>query len=240
VPHSIAQPSRRHDTGGDRDDLILTHSHLARAIARRYAGRGIELDDLVQTGYLGLIQAVDRFDPSRGVPLEAYAARVIEGEILHLLRDRAGAVRVPRRLQELGARLAVAEQRLSQAHGRIPTSDELAAEIDVDPDTVDAIREARRARLTQSLSAPMDDEDAAVEQRVAVALSSEEHGFQAVDDRDQLLGLLRSLPARDRRILMLRFGSGLTQSEIAGEVGISQMHVSRRLRACLDQLRRAA
>src|SRR5262249_48569052 len=152
VPHSIAQPSRRHDTGGDRDDLILTHSHLARAIARRYAGRGIELDDLVQTGYLGLIQAVDRFDPSPALPPEAYAARVIEGEILHLLRDRAGAVRVPRRLQELGARLAVAEQRLSQAHGRIPTSDELAAEIDVDPDTVDAIREARRARLTQSLS----------------------------------------------------------------------------------------
>jgi RNA polymerase sigma-B factor len=239
VPHTTAQPSR-HDTGADRDTLILTHSHLARAIARRYTGRGVELDDLVQTGYLGLIQAVDRFDRSRGVPLEAYAARVIEGEILHLLRDRAGAVRVPRRLQELGARLAAAEQRLSQGQGRMPTSDELAAEIEVDVETVEAVREARRARITQTLSAPSDDEDAPVEQRVAMALSSEDEGFRLVDDRDQLRKLLGSLPARDRRILMLRYGSGLTQSEIAREVGISQMHVSRRLRACIDQLRVAA
>jgi RNA polymerase sigma-B factor len=165
---------------------------------------------------------------------------VIEGEILHLLRDRAGAVRVPRRLQELGARLAAAEQRLSQGQGRMPTSEELAAEIDADVETVEAVREARRARITQTLSAPPDDEDAPVEQRVAMALSSEDEGFRLVDDRDQLRKLLGSLPARDRRILMLRYGSGLTQSEIAREVGISQMHVSRRLRACIDQLRAAA
>lgn len=241
MPTTTPQPSRHHTAGADRDDLILTHSQLARAIARRYTGRGVDLDDLVQTGYLGLIQAVDRFDPSRGVPLEAYAARVIEGEILHLLRDRAGMVRVPRRLQELGGRLAAAEARLSQAQAGTPTTEAVAAEMGVDAETVEAVRQARRSRLTQPLATPSDDEDEQLaEHRVAGALRSEEPGFQTVADRDELGRLLSVLTHRDRRILMLRYGNGLTQSEIAAEVGISQMHVSRRLRACLDQLREAA
>ena len=241
MPTTTEKPFRHHVAGTERDTLILTHAHLARAIARRYTGRGIDLDDLVQTGYLGLIQAVDRFDPYRGVPLEAYAARVIEGEILHVLRDRAGMVRVPRRLQELGGRLAAAEARLSQLQGRMPATEALAAEMGVDAETVEAVREARRSRITQPLAAASDDEDEQrAEHRVAAALRSEELGFQTVVDRDQLGRLLSVLTPRDRRILMLRYGSGLTQSEIAGDIGISQMHVSRRLRACLDQLREAA
>ena len=116
------------ETGDDsaREALILRYSGLARAIARRFARRGMAHDDVLQSGYLGLIQAVDRYDPARGVPLQAYAARTIEGEIMHLFRDRGWAVRVPRPLQELSRSLAVVSEQLGHRLGRKPTVDELA------------------------------------------------------------------------------------------------------------------
>src|SRR6266480_418735 len=123
------QPSTQHGTtrtggrpaGQERDTQILRHSRLVRAIARRYTGRGFAFEDIVQSGYLGLIQAVDRFDPRRGVPLEAYAARTIEGEIMHLFRDRGWAVRVPRSLQDLSRRVAGVRERMGHRLGRSPS-----------------------------------------------------------------------------------------------------------------------
>jgi RNA polymerase sigma-B factor len=178
-----------------RDALILRYGSLVRAIARRYVGRGFGFEDVCQSGYLGLIQAVDRFDPSRGVPLERYAARMVEGEIMHLFRDRGWSVRVPRSLQELSRRVGPVSVGLAQRLGREPSNAELAEALEVDP------------------------------------------GFAGVEDRDVVERGLRRLPARERRLLELRFRGELTQSEIAAELGISQMHVSRLLRGALSKLR---
>src|SRR6476659_4404558 len=178
-----------------REALILRYSGLARAIARRFARRGLPYDDIVQSGYLGLIQAVDRYEPSRGVPLQAYAARTIEGEIMHLFRDRGWAVRVPRSLQELSRSIAVVSEQLGHRLGRKPTVAELA------------------------------EASGHSEQEV------DEAGFVDVRDRDEVSSALRHLPPREREIVRLRFVSDMTQSEIAAEMGISQMHVSRLLRA---------
>jgi RNA polymerase sigma-B factor len=209
-----------------RERLIMSHTGLARAIARRYRDRGVDLDDLVQCGYLGLIQAIDRYDAGRGVPLEAYAARTIEGEILHLLRDRGSSVRLPRPVQELGARLATVEQELTQRLGCPPSVDQLVAETGVDREQVEEALAARSARSTRSLSDGAEP----------LGLADPDSELLRVDDRDQVARSLQRLEARERLILWLRFGHDLTQAEVAERVGISQMHVSRRERASLALL----
>ena len=135
----------------NRDELIMRYSGLVRKIARRYVGRGFAFDDVCQSGYLGLIQAVDRFDASRGVPLERYAARMVEGEIMHLFRDRGWSVRVPRSLQELSRRVGPVGVGLAQKLGREPTNEELAEALEVSVSEVEEALVVRRVYVAESL-----------------------------------------------------------------------------------------
>jgi RNA polymerase sigma-B factor len=221
----------------DRDALIMRHAKLVRSIARRYTGRGLAYDDIVQSGYIGLIQAVDRFDPSRGVPLRAYAARTIEGEIMHLFRDRGWALRVPRSLQEMSRRMAALSERMSHRLGRPPTAEELAEASGEDVERVSEALWAQRAYTVEPLTEGPVSEDGERTGGVGRELSVEEPGFEGVLRRDTLEQAIRQLPPRERAIVALRFLDDLTQSEIAARMEISQMHVSRLLRASLDQLR---
>jgi RNA polymerase sigma-B factor len=215
----------------------MSYTGLVRSIARRYEGRGFALEDLVQVGYVGLIQAVDRFDPSRGTSLRAYAARTIDGEIMHMFRDQKWAVRVPRGLQESSSRAALLREELTQRLGREPTVAEVAAAAGLSVDEAGEAIAVRTAFTTRSMPEeghPVDSEhDAATEDEFA----SEDAGFEAVLDRGQLQAALRALPARERRILVLRVYGDLTQSEIAERIGISQMHVSRLLSHARDVVR---
>jgi RNA polymerase sigma-B factor len=228
--------------GGDpgcREELVLRHSGLVRGIARRYHGRGLAYEDIEQTGYVGLIHAVDRFDPSRGVPLGAFAARTIEGGIMHLFRDRGWAVRVPRSLQELSRRVSSVRDRLGHRLGRSPSLQELAeATGETEQRVAEAVAAGRAHTAEPLVDASTTEPGASGERPTARPLISEEVGFARVDDRDLLERAIRSLPARERRIVGLRVYHDLTQSEIAERTGISQMHVSRLLRASLRTLER--
>jgi RNA polymerase sigma-B factor len=222
----------------ERDQLIMRNAPLVRAIARRYAGRGMSYDDLVQTGYLGLIQAVDRYDSSRGVPLRAYAARTIEGEIMHLFRDRGWAVHVPRPLQDLGRRVKVARDTLAHKLGRNPTTAELAEALGESVEQVTAAIDARRAYSAEPLADAGTDEHG--DSRPAdAALEVIDDGFEQALDRQALRKALDTLDPRAQRIVALRFFHDHTQSEIAAELGISQMHVSRLLRRALEDMQTA-
>lgn len=212
-----------------RDRLVHRHLGLVEHLARRYSGRGEALDDLMQVGTIGLINAIDRFDPARGVSLAAFAVPTILGEIRRHFRDRGWAVRVPRRLQELSRLLAEARSVLTQELGRAPTVDELAARTGVDAEAVLEGLESAGAYATVPLS-PDDDSDERW-------LRSEDTGLVDVENREALRPLLQALPPRERRILALRFVRGWSQQEIAAEVGISQMHVSRLLSRTLATLR---
>ena len=219
----------------DRDELIMRYGGLVRSIASRYVKRGFTYDDLVQCGYLGLIQAVDRYDPSRGTPLRAYATRMIEGEIMHLFRDHGWAVRVPRPLQELSRRVTVLERDLVQQLGRPATTDEIAAACGETAEAVDDAQHAARAYAADSLdarAASTDDDPPLIR-----TLGGDDAGFDRVEDHDAVREAMARLPVRQREILRLRFDEELTQSQIGEELGISQMHVSRLMRDALAKLR---
>jgi RNA polymerase sigma-B factor len=230
---------RREGNPRYREEVIKRHLGLVRSIARRYQGRGLAHEDVLQTGYVGLIQAVDRYESSRGVPLRAYAARTIEGEIMHLFRDHGWAVRVPRSLQELSRRVSAMRQRLGHELGRTPTLEELAQATGESPEMVAEAVAAQRAYTAQSLTEPARVDGGATEERLRLdpALVCEERGFESALDGDVAWRALRALPPRERQIVALRVFEGLTQSEIADRVGISQMHVSRLLRVSLEALR---
>ena len=232
-----AELARAYRATGDadvREALILRHSGLVRSIARRYSRRGLPYEDIVQAGYIGLIQAVDRYDPERGVPLHAYAARMIAGEIMHHFRDRGWSVRVPRPLQELGRQLVTVSEQLGHQFGRAPTTAELARSVDAPEELVSEALMVRRAFFAEPLAEPANGSDEVP--MSAEPLGFEDAGFEGVDNRQALAAAMRGLPARERRILGLRFFEGLSQAEIAARTGISQMHVSRLLRATLEQL----
>jgi RNA polymerase sigma-B factor len=234
----LVSAHRHGDDSTAREVLILRYSGLARAIARRFARRGMAYDDILQSGYLGLIQAVDRYDPSRGVPLQAYAARTIEGEIMHLFRDRGWAVRVPRPLQELSRSLAVVSEQLGHKMGRKPTAAELAKATGRSEDEIAEALAAQRAYVAEPLS-DLAGDDRDDDSRPVPALMVDEPGFDSALDRDQIAQAMRHLPPREREIVRLRFVNDLTQAEIAAEIGVSQMHVSRLLRAALETLEQA-
>ncbi len=213
-----------------RDRVVEAHLPLVRSLAHRYRNLGEPLDDLVQVGTIGLIVAVDRFDPSRGTELTSYAIPTILGEIKRYFRDRAWAVRVPRRLQELQTRLEQTRGILTQELGRAPTLQELCARLGVDQESALEAFEAAQAYSTVSLDSPVDV--------VNPAVAFDDTALEDVVDRESLRPLLHRLPAREKRILVLRFFRGLSQSEIAEELGISQMHVSRLLARTVEDLRR--
>jgi RNA polymerase sigma-B factor len=216
-----------------RDRLVEMHLPLVEYLARRFAGRGEPLDDLVQVGTIGLIKAVDRFDTDRGVEFSTYATPTVVGEIKRHFRDKGWTVRVPRRLQELRASLSSATAQLTQDRGRSPTVAELATHLGVSEEEVLEGLESANAYAAVSLEAT-DDADG---QSVLDTLGAYDEALEGVEYRESLKPLLDSLPERERRILVLRFFGNMTQSQIAAELGISQMHVSRLLARTLSQLR---
>ena len=230
---------RRYHEDGDlqaREQLIEQYMSLVRSLARRYAYRGEQLEDLVQIGAIGLIKAIDRFDIDRGVELTTYATPNIIGEIKRHFRDKGWAVRVPRGLQELNVQLSRLIEQLTVQLGRSPTIPELAKAAGVEEEQVLEALESGRAYTSLSLSVGGgggDDDDL----DPLESLGTEEHQYEVSEDRAVLAPGFKALDERERMILQLRFFDGLTQSQIAQQVGISQMHVSRLIRRSLEKIR---
>ena len=227
---------RRYHEEGDvaaREELVERHLPLVRSLARRFAGRGESLEDLEQVGAIGLIKAIDRFEIAREVALTSYATPNVVGEIKRHFRDRGSAIRIPRNLKELSAKLSNAMERLTAKAGRSPTIAELAAELDTTPEQVLEALEAGSARSTVSLSSGTDADDLDPMEIVG----EEDEGYDRVEDRASLEPAMGTLAHREREILRMRFEEGMTQSQIAERVGVSQMHVSRLIRKSIDQLR---
>ena len=231
---------RRYHEQGDlaaREQLIEQYMSLVRSLARRYSYRGEQLEDLVQIGAIGLIKAIDRFDVNRGVELTTYATPNIIGEIKRHFRDRGWSVRVPRGLQELNIQLSRLIEELTVQHGRSPTIPELAKAASVTDEEVLEALESGRAYTSLSLSAGSGGGDEDGELDPLESLGTEEHQYEVSEDRAVLEPGFRVLDERERKILHLRFFEGLTQSQIAQQVGISQMHVSRLIRRSLEKIR---
>ena len=230
---------RRYHLHGDRharDQLITMYLPLVRSLARRYSSRGEHFDDLVQVGSIGLIKAIDRFDLSRGVELTTYATPNIIGEIKRYFRDKGWSVRVPRGLQELNIRLNKVIDELVPKLQRSPTINEIAEAAGATPEEVLEALETSQAYNSVSLQASPngegDDETGLIDY-----MGTEEEAYDTMEDRTMLAPGFAKLDARERYILHLRFFEGLTQSQIAARVGISQMHVSRLIRRALEKLR---
>jgi RNA polymerase sigma-B factor len=214
-----------------RDELVEAHLGLARQVARRFANRGEALDDLVQVATMALLKALDRYDPARGVKFSTYATSSMTGELKRHFRDHAWVIRVPRSLQELHLETNEAVETLRQRLGRSPTIPEIAEYVGAPDEEVLLAIEAGRAYRVHSLDAPTPGEERGIE------VGGDDPDFAGADGRHDLSPLLAQLPLRERRILHLRFSEGLTQSEIADRVGLSQMHVSRLLSRSLAELR---
>jgi RNA polymerase sigma-B factor len=231
---------RRYHEEGDlqaRERLIEQYMSLVRSLARRYSYRGEQLDDLVQIGAIGLIKAIDRFDLERGVELTTYATPNIIGEIKRHFRDKGWSVRVPRGLQELNVQLSRLIEQLTVQLERSPTIAELAKASDSTEEEVLEALESGRAYSTLSLSTGGGGGDGDDDLDPLESIGEEEHEYEVSEDRAVLEPGFRALDDRERRILHLRFFEGLTQSQIAQQVGISQMHVSRLIRRSLEKIR---
>jgi RNA polymerase sigma-B factor len=232
---------RKYHEEGDlqaREKLIEQYMSLVRALARRYSYRGEQLEDLVQIGAIGLIKAIDRFDLDRGVELTTYATPNIIGEIKRHFRDKGWSVRVPRGLQELNVQLSRLVESLTVQLGRSPTIPELAKAAGVEEEAALEALESGRAYSSLSLSVGGGgggDGDEDIDPMESIG--TEEHEFEVSEDRAVLAPGFAVLDERERKILQLRFFDGLTQSQIAQQVGISQMHVSRLIRRSLEKIR---
>jgi RNA polymerase sigma-B factor len=218
-----------------RAELVELYRPLAEYLARRFYGRGEPLEDLVQVASIGLLKAIDRFDPGREVKFSTYATATIVGELKRHFRDKGWALRVPRRLQESGLKVGRAVTDLSQDLGRAPTVREIGGHTGLSEEEVLEAMETVHAYTTASLDAPTDEEGATSLQK----LGEEDETFELLDSWTSVAPAIRELPLRERRILYLRFFRGLTQTQIAQELNISQMHVSRLLSRTLRELREA-
>jgi RNA polymerase sigma-B factor len=231
---------RRHRETGDRDlrnQLIEEHRWVAIHCARRFEHRGEPLDDLIQVGQLGLLKAVQRFDPEVGVSFASYAIPTVMGELRRHFRDATWAIKVPRRVKDLHVDLANAIEFLSSENGHPPTPAEIGEHLGVSVDDVLEAIEAGGAYRTTPLMSASDDDDG---RRESKALRTDDALLEGSDDRLLVTQLLETLPERERAIVELRFFAGLSQGEIAERVGVSQVHVSRLLRSSLTTLQRAA
>jgi RNA polymerase sigma-B factor len=220
-----------------RDELVEAHIGLAEYLARRFSNRGEPLDDLVQVALIGLVKAVNRFDPNRGVEFSTYATHTIAGELKRHFRDKGWAVRAPRRMQELYLRLTQVVSSLGQQLGRSPTIAELATQTQVSEEEVLEALEAGQAYRFASLDVPKggsEDGDT-----IGEGLGEDDPDLANAESRVVLSPLMAKLAPRQRQIIRLRFFEGLTQSEIASRLGISQMHVSRLLARSVAELRAA-
>jgi RNA polymerase sigma-B factor len=220
-----------------RNQLVERHMGLAAHIANRFRRQGGADDDLRQVAMVGLVKAVDRFDPEYGAAFSAFAGRTIEGELKRHFRDRSWSVRVPRSAKELHLLVRNASEELTQRTGRSPTIDEIASHLQVERDDVLRGLSATAAYSMGTLDGGGGDDDTDVIGDRQSALSTEEQGYGHVDDRELVVQLIARLPQREQEIVRLRFYERRSQTEIAEEVGISQMHVSRLLRKSFEQMR---
>lgn len=218
-----------------RDELVAGHLTIAKNIARRFAHRGEAQDDLEQVATVGLIQAVDRFDPERGTDFLSFAVPTITGEVRRHFRDHGWSMRVPRRLKDLHVSLGTAISELSQELGRAPTASELSRHMNIPREEVLEGLEAAGAYRSSSLDDLLTGGDAGPALEGVIGQADAE--LERVEYRTTLAPLLEQLPERERTILKLRFFGGMTQTQIADQVGLSQMHVSRLLTRTLAQLR---
>ena len=218
-----------------RDELVHLHLPLVEHCARRFRNRGEPLEDLVQVGTIGLLKAIDRFETGRAVEFSTYATPTIVGEIKRHFRDKGWAIRVPRRLQELRMQIGGATGELTQKLGRSPTPRELAEVIGCTVEEIMEGIESSHAYATLSLDASDDNEDGPP--AMLATLGVEDANIEHVEVRESIKPLLEGLGEREKRILLLRFFKNMTQSQIAEEIGVSQMHVSRLLTRTLTQLR---
>jgi RNA polymerase sigma-B factor len=219
-----------------RDELIGEHRWLSMHCARRFARRGEPFDDLFQVAQMGMVKAVDRFDPDHGVAFSTFAVPTMLGELRRHFRDRTWSLRVPRRAKELHLEMTGAVERLQQRLQRAPSVDEIAIEMGATVEDVLEAMEAGAAYRTSSIVPPdSGGDDSAVESSL---LWSDDADLERAEQRVALRQLLSNLPERERQILYMRFYEDRTQSEIAEEVGMSQVHVSRLLRSSFEQLRR--
>jgi RNA polymerase sigma-B factor len=217
-----------------RNELVEEHMRLAEFLARRFAHRGEQPDDLRQVALVGLLKAVERFEPDRGLQFSSFATPTITGELKRYFRDRGWAVRVPRRVQELHLELDRTVNELSQELGRPPTPAEIAQRAGVlEEDVLESMEAGSLYRLASIDAGRADDESSP---SPAQRLGEVDPELVAVDDRVAVSEMLAVLPEREQRIVCLRFFEGLTQSEIAEQIGISQMHVSRLLVRSLETL----
>ncbi|HLL68889.1 MAG TPA: RNA polymerase sigma factor SigF [Micromonosporaceae bacterium] len=228
-------PAGSPDRARVRERLIELYVPLAEYLARRFRNRGEQYDDLVQVANLGLIKSVDGFDPTRGAAFTSYAIPMIVGELKRHFRDKGWDVRVPRRLQELRLEITKASGNLAQQLGRSPTVADLAAHLHVsEEDIIEGIDSAHAYRAL-SLHAPVSGDEASTE--LGDLLGDIDHDMENVEDREALRPLIAKLPHREQKIIAMRFFGNMTQSQIAAELGISQMHVSRLLSHALGILR---
>lgn len=229
--------ARRPDQTTARDGLVHLHLALVQHCARRFRNRGELHEDLVQVGTIGLLKSIDRFDAERGVEFSTYATPTIIGEIKRHFRDKGWAIRVPRRLQELRMQIGAASADLHQSLGRSPTARELAERIGCSVEEIIEGLESNNAYSTLSLDAGDEHQDSAL--RLLDALGSDDEHLEQVEIRESIKPLLDELDPREKKILLLRFFKNMTQSQIAEEIGVSQMHVSRLLTRTLAQLRQS-
>jgi len=227
---------RRHGDQGARAALVERFLPLARQLARRYQHAGEPLEDLVQVASVGLLKAIDRFDPARDTAFSSFAVPTILGELKRHFRDKGWSVRVPRDLQELAVRIERLTDLVGREVGRAPTVEELAQRAGVTVEQVLEAREASSAYRAVSLDRPRDDD----EEGLGGGFGAEDPGFGLAEDAATVERLMRVLTDRERQVLRLRFGEDLTQSEIGALVGVSQMHVSRIIRQAVARLREAA
>jgi RNA polymerase sigma-B factor len=220
-----------------REELILSYSSLAAYLARKFANRGEPIEDLTQVAHIGLLKAVDRFDPTRGIEFTTYATVTIVGEVKRHFRDKFWTVRVPRRLRELNNSLMKSVESLSQRLGRSPTIPEIAQETGVPFEDVVEAFELGRAYNPASLDAELAEGDEDHGTSLMDYLGEEDQELIRLEDRHTLEDALRSLPERQHEILRMRYYEGMSQADIARKLGISQMHVSRIQRDALKRLR---
>jgi RNA polymerase sigma-B factor len=242
--HSERLLFERYHVHGDadaRNELVRQCLPLARKLASRYVRKGESIDDLMQVASIGLIKAVDRFDPTRGTAFSSFAVPSILGELKRHFRDHGWAARVPRPLQERVLKVNTAAEQFFAAHGRAPKPRELAALVGEDVEDVLEALEAATAHTSVSLDAPMGGHAGEDGGATYADMVGEPDGrLELIESRSVVDGAMRALPERERQVLALRFGEDMTQSEIAARIGVSQMHVSRLIRRALERLRAVA
>jgi RNA polymerase sigma-B factor len=221
-----------------REQLVNAYHDFVYFLARKFQNRGEPLDDIVQVGYLGLIKAIERFDPDLGFEFTTFATLTVAGEIKRHFRDKGTAIRFPRRLQELHQSVVRVNEQMKNELGREPTVAELAERLGVTPDDVTEAMEIGPAYMPLSLDQPIASGDGESSRSVSEQVGGADPELDRVEMRDVLDRAMEHLTPRERAIMAMRFYEQMSQSEIARRLGISQMHVSRLQRAALEQLRK--